>query len=73
MSETNLATLDGLDFVRYFIISSTLYVEELEGALKERNDEFWDAREKAYRIVTNMLIKEWDKNVATEKVQEATQ
>ena len=45
-----------LRFLRDFILSCALYVEELECALSDRSDEFWEAREHAYRIITSLLI-----------------
>ncbi|MDP4198319.1 MAG: hypothetical protein Q8922_04625 [Bacteroidota bacterium] len=45
-----------LRFLRDFILSCALYVEELESALCDRSDNFWEAREHAYRIITSLLI-----------------
>ena len=42
--------------LRDFVINSALYVEQLENEVCERSDEFWEAREHAYRIVTGLLI-----------------
>jgi hypothetical protein len=53
-------SMEDLDYLRYFIIHSANYVEELESAVCERSDLFWDAREHAYRIVTSMLIDLWE-------------
>ena len=53
-------SLHDLDYLRYFIIHSAEYVEELESALCERSDTFWESREHAYRIITGMLIDQWE-------------
>ena len=45
-----------LRFVRDFILGSATYVEELENAVCDRSDEYWEAREHAYRIITSLLI-----------------
>lgn len=45
-----------LRFLRDFILSCALYVEELECALCDRSEEFWEAREHAYRIITGLLV-----------------
>ncbi len=45
-----------LRFLRDFILSSAMYVEELESLVCDSSDDFWEAREHAYRIVTSMLI-----------------
>ncbi len=45
-----------LRFVRDFILGSAAYVEELENFACDRSDEYWEAREHAYRIITGLLI-----------------
>ncbi len=45
-----------LRFLRDFILSCALYVEELENALCDRSEEFWETREHAYRIITGLLV-----------------
>lgn len=49
-----------LDYLRFFIIHSADYVEELESAVCERSETFWESREHAYRIITGMLIDQWE-------------
>ena len=43
-------------FLRDFILGSAMYVEQLENLVSESSDEFWEAREHAYRLITNALI-----------------
>ncbi|GEM_PF-4409355 len=45
-----------LRFLRDFILSSATYVEELESLVCDSSEDFWEAREHAYRIVTAALI-----------------
>lgn len=45
-----------LRFIRDFILGSAAYVEELENTVCDRSDEYWEAREHAYRIITGLLI-----------------
>jgi hypothetical protein len=52
--------LEDLDYLRFFIIHSADYVEELESAICERSDQFWEYREHAYRIITGLLIGQWE-------------
>jgi len=47
---------ENINYLREFILSSALYVESLENAVCDRSDEYWEAREHAYRIITAMLI-----------------
>ena len=47
---------EDIRFLREFIVSSALYVEQLEDEICERSDEFWESREHAYRIITGLLI-----------------
>ena len=47
---------EDLRFLRDFILSSAMYVEQLESLLMQTNDEFWVSREQAYRIVVGELI-----------------
>jgi hypothetical protein len=53
-------SLHDLDYLRFFVIHSADYVEELESAVCERSDTFWEAREHAYRIITGLLIDQWE-------------
>jgi hypothetical protein len=45
-----------LRFLRDFILSSAMYIEQLEAIANHMSDEFWEAREHAYKIVTGLLI-----------------
>jgi hypothetical protein len=47
---------EDINYLREFILSTALYVEELENSICDRSDEFWEAREHAYRIITGLLI-----------------
>ena len=49
------ADVDDIRFVRDFILNSSLYISDLEAALGEARHEFWEAREHAYRIVSQIL------------------
>ena len=49
-----------LRFLRDFILSSALYVEQLEGYICDSSDEFWQAREHAYKIITSLLIRQYE-------------
>jgi hypothetical protein len=60
LTDVPQVSMEDLDYLRYFIIHSANYVEELESAVCERSDIFWDAREHAYRIVTGLLIDVWE-------------
>jgi hypothetical protein len=53
-------TEDDLRFLRDFILSSAMYVEQLEGLLCDTSDDFWEAREHAYRIITALLIRHYE-------------
>jgi hypothetical protein len=53
-------TEDDLRFLRDFILSSAMYVEELESLVCDQSDDFWEAREHAYRIITALLIRHYE-------------
>jgi hypothetical protein len=53
-------TEDDLRFLRDFILSSAMYVEQLESMLCDTSDDFWEAREHAYRIITALLIRHYE-------------
>ena len=53
-------TEDDLRFLRDFILGTAMYVEQLEATLCEQSDEFWQAREHAYRIITAVLIRHYE-------------
>jgi len=53
-------TEDDLRFLRDFILSSAMYVEELESLICDTSDDFWEAREHAYRIITALLIRHYE-------------
>ncbi len=53
-------TEDDLRFLRDFILSSAMYVEQLEAVLCDSSDDFWEAREQAYRIITALLIRHYE-------------
>jgi len=53
-------TEDDLRFLRDFILSSAMYVEQLESLLCDTSDDFWEAREHAYRIITALLIRHYE-------------
>ncbi len=53
-------TEDDLRFLRDFILGTAMYVEQLEAIASEQSDEFWQAREHAYRIVTAVLIRHYE-------------
>jgi hypothetical protein len=53
-------TEDDLRFLRDFILSSAMYVEQLESFLCDSSDDFWKAREDAYRIITALLIRHYE-------------
>jgi hypothetical protein len=53
-------TEDDLRFLRDFILSSAMYVEQLEAFLFDSSDDFWQAREQAYRIITALLIRHYE-------------
>jgi len=44
-----------LRFLRDFILNMGDYVEELESIAGDTSDDFWQAREHAYRIAATML------------------
>ena|ERR1019366_2358537 len=56
----NSLTEDDLRFLRDFILSSAMYVEQLEAFLCDTSDDFWEAREQAYRIITALLIRHYE-------------
>lgn len=56
----NSLTEDDLRFLRDFILSSAMYVEQLESFLCDSSDDFWEAREQAYRIITALLIRHYE-------------
>ncbi len=56
----NTLTEDDLRFLRDFILSSAMYVEQLEAFLCDSSDDFWEAREQAYRIITALLIRHYE-------------
>jgi hypothetical protein len=56
----NSLTEDDLRFLRDFILSSAMYVEQLEAFLCDSSDDFWEAREQAYRIITALLIRHYE-------------
>jgi hypothetical protein len=56
----NSLTEDDLRFLRDFILSSAMYVEQLEAFLSDTSDDFWEAREQAYRIITALLIRHYE-------------
>jgi hypothetical protein len=56
----NTLTEDDLRFLRDFILSSAMYVEQLEAFLCDSSDDFWQAREHAYRIITALLIRHYE-------------
>jgi hypothetical protein len=45
-----------LRFLRNFILNAGEYVEELESIAGDTSDDFWQAREHAYKIVTAILM-----------------
>ncbi|HEY3876377.1 MAG TPA: hypothetical protein VGM92_12955 [Candidatus Kapabacteria bacterium] len=49
-------TEEDLRFLRDFILSSATYVEQLESLVCESSDDFWEGREHAYRLITNILL-----------------
>jgi hypothetical protein len=53
-------TEEDLRFLRDFILSSAMYVEQLESFLCDSSDDFWEAREQAYRIITALLIRHYE-------------
>jgi len=53
-------TEDDLRFLRDFILSTAMYVEQLESLLCDTSDDFWEAREQAYRIITALLIRHYE-------------
>jgi len=53
-------TEDDLRFLRDFILGSAMYVEELESVVYKTSDDFWEAREHAYRIITALLIRHYE-------------
>ncbi len=53
-------TEDDLRFLRDFILGTAMYVEELESLASEQSDDFWEAREHAYRIITALLIRHYE-------------
>jgi hypothetical protein len=44
-----------ISFLRNFILEVALYVEQLELLCNEYSEDFWQAREHAYHIVTTLL------------------
>jgi len=50
-------TEDDLRFLRDFILGTAMYVEQLESLVCDASDDFWQAREHAYRIITALLIR----------------
>jgi hypothetical protein len=56
----NSLTEDDLRYLRDFILSSAMYVEQLEAFLCDSSDDFWEARELAYRIITALLIRHYE-------------
>jgi hypothetical protein len=46
----------GLRALRDFILNCSLYVSDLETALGQEQQEFWEAREHAYNIISTLLI-----------------
>jgi hypothetical protein len=56
----NTLTEDDLRFLRDFILSSAMYVEQLEAFLCDSSNDFWEAREQAYRIITALLIRHYE-------------
>jgi|GEM_PF-3915332 hypothetical protein len=53
-------TEEDLRFLRDFILSTALYVEQLEAFVCDSSDDFWEAREHAYRIITALLIRQYE-------------
>ncbi len=53
-------TEEDLRFLRDFVLGTAMYVEELEAIANEQSDDFWQARENAYRIVTALLIRHYE-------------
>jgi len=53
-------TEDDLRFLRDFILGTAMYVEELESLVCDASDDFWEAREHAYRIITALLIRQYE-------------
>ena len=53
-------TEEDLRFLRDFILGTAMYVEQLEAIANEQSDEFWQAREHAYRIITAVLIRHYE-------------
>jgi hypothetical protein len=53
-------TEDDLRFLRDFILGTALYVEQLESLICDPSDDFWEAREHAYRIITALLIRHYE-------------
>jgi hypothetical protein len=45
-----------LRFLRDFILNCSLYVSELEETVRRESSDFWEAREHAYQIVSELLI-----------------
>ena len=45
------------DFLADFIANSAFYVEQLEDLVGEEMIDFWQCREHAYRIITQLLIR----------------
>ncbi len=52
-------TEDDLRFLRDFILGTAMYVEQLESLVCDQSDDFWQAREHAYRIITALLIRHY--------------
>jgi hypothetical protein len=50
------ANSDDIKAVRDFILNCSLYITDLETAIGEARQEFWEAREHAYRIISALLI-----------------
>ena len=48
--------LSDLHFLREYILNTAAYIESLESELGDTSEEFWQEREQAYRIVTDLLI-----------------
>lgn len=53
-------TEDDLRFLRDFILGTAMYVEQLESVVCDQSDDFWQAREHAYRIITALLIRHYE-------------
>jgi hypothetical protein len=45
-----------LEFLAQFIQGTAFYIESLEEAIGESLDDFWQAREHAYHIITTYLV-----------------